>query len=89
MEVNLDHNTAFGISLHQGFTVNTSQGQAVGVAGTKYVTTGTPPSFSIANLTQYGGFLAGLQGPTIPAFDKLGSPSPLRNRAPRPTAGSD
>jgi general secretion pathway protein D len=72
MEVNLDHNTAFGISLHQGYTVNTSQGQAVGVVGTKYTTSGAPPSFSIANLTQYGGFLAGLQGPTIPAFDKLG-----------------
>ena len=73
MEVNLDHNTEFGISLHQGYTVNTSQGQAVGVVGTKYTSgSGLPPSFSIANLTQYGGFLAGLQGPTIPAFDKLG-----------------
>jgi general secretion pathway protein D len=72
MEVDLDRNTQFGISLHQGFTVNTSQGQAVGIAGTKYTTSGVPPSFSITNLAQYGGFLAGLQGPTIPAFDKLG-----------------
>jgi general secretion pathway protein D len=72
MEVDLDRQTQFGISLHQGFTVNTSQGQAVGIAGTKYTTTGVPPSFSITNLASYGGFLAGLQGPTIPAFDKLG-----------------
>ncbi|HUM09327.1 MAG TPA: type II secretion system secretin GspD [Myxococcaceae bacterium] len=72
MEVNLDRNTNFGISLHQGFTVSTSQGQAVGIAGTKYTSGGVPPSFSLTNLTQYGGFLAGLQGPTIPAFEKLG-----------------
>jgi general secretion pathway protein D len=73
MEVNLDHTTDFGISLHQGYTVNTSQGTAVGVVGTKYTTgSGVPPSFSIANLAQYGGFLAGLQGPTIPAFSQLG-----------------
>ena len=72
MEVDLDRNSNFGISLHQGFTVNTSQGTAVGLAGTKYVTTGVPPSFSLGNLASYGGFLAGLQGPNIPAFDKLG-----------------
>ncbi|HZX42794.1 MAG TPA: type II secretion system secretin GspD, partial [Myxococcaceae bacterium] len=72
MEVNLDRNTNFGISLHQGYTVNTSQGQAVGIVGTKYTTSGVPPSFSLTNLAQYGGFLAGLQGPTIPAFEKLG-----------------
>ncbi|MGZ6098308.1 MAG: type II secretion system secretin GspD [Myxococcaceae bacterium] len=72
MEVDLDRQSNFGISLHQGFTVNTSQGQAVGVAGTKYVSNGVPPSFSLNNLASYGGFLAGLQGPTIPAFDKLG-----------------
>ncbi|HSP20439.1 MAG TPA: type II secretion system secretin GspD, partial [Myxococcaceae bacterium] len=72
MEVDLDRQSNFGISLHQGFTVNTAQGQAVGIAGTKYTSGGVPPSFSLQNLTQYGGFLAGLQGPTIPAFDKLG-----------------
>src|SRR5262249_20836841 len=60
MEVDLDRQTQFGISLHQGFTVNTSQGQAVGITGTKYTTSGVPPSFSISNLAQYGGFLAGL-----------------------------
>jgi general secretion pathway protein D len=72
MEVDLDRQTQFGISLHQGYTVNTSQGQAAGIVGTKYTTTGVPPSFSLTNLASYGGFLAGLQGPTIPAFDKLG-----------------
>ena len=72
MEVDLDRQTQFGISLHQGFTVNTSQGQAVGIAGTKYTTSGVPPSFSLQNLASYGGFLAGLQGPTIPAFSQLG-----------------
>ncbi|HET9158662.1 MAG TPA: type II secretion system secretin GspD, partial [Myxococcaceae bacterium] len=72
MEVDLDRQTQFGVSLHQGYTVNTSQGTGVGVVGTKYTTSGVPPSFSITNLAQYGGFLAGLQGPTIPAFSQLG-----------------
>jgi len=72
MEVDLDRQTQFGVSLHQGYTVNTSQGTAAGIVGTKYTTTGVPPSFSITNLAQYGGFLAGLQGPTIPAFTQLG-----------------
>jgi len=72
MEVNLDRNTNFGISLHQGYTVNTNQGTAAGIVGTKYTTGGIPPSFSLANLASYGGFLAGLQGPTIPAFNQLG-----------------
>ena len=72
MEVDLDRQTQFGISLHQGYTVNTSQGQAVGIVGTKYTTSGVPPSFSLTNLASYGGFLAGLQGPTIPAFSQLG-----------------
>ena len=72
MEVDLDRQAQFGISLHQGYTVNTSQGTAAGIVGTKYTTSGVPPSFSITNLAQYGGFLAGLQGPTIPAFSQLG-----------------
>jgi general secretion pathway protein D len=71
MEVDITRDTEFGIALHQGFTVNTSQGQAVGIAGTKYSGT-TPPSFSIANLASFGGFLAGIQGPTIPALSALG-----------------
>ena len=72
MEVDLDRQTQFGVSLHQGYTVNTNQGQAVGIVGTKYTTSGVPPSFSLTNLASYGGFLAGLQGPTIPAFSQLG-----------------
>ncbi len=71
MEVDIDRELDFGISVHQGFTVNTSQGQAVGIVGTKYAGT-TPPSFSITNLASYGGFLAGIQGPAIPALTALG-----------------
>ncbi len=71
MEVDVDRELDFGISVHQGFTVNTSQGQAVGIVGTKYSGT-TPPSFSITNLASYGGFLAGIQGPAIPALTALG-----------------
>jgi general secretion pathway protein D len=36
--------------------------------GTKYAKSGLPPSLSIANLVNLGGFLAGLQGPTIPGL---------------------
>jgi general secretion pathway protein D len=71
MEVDMTRETDVGVSLHQGFTVNTSQGQAVGIFGTKY-SGATPPSFSIANLANYGGFLAGIQGPAIPALTALG-----------------
>ncbi len=71
MEVDMTRETDFGVSLHQGFTVNTSQGQAVGILGTKY-SGSTPPSFSITNLANYGGFLAGIQGPAIPALTALG-----------------
>jgi len=71
MEVDMDRETDFGITLHQGFTLNTPQGQAVGIVGTKY-SGSVPPSFSLTNLASFGGFLAGLQGPTIPALEKLG-----------------
>src|SRR5262249_26988186 len=52
MEVDLDRQAQFGISLHQGYTVNTNQGTAAGIVGTKYTTSGVPPSFSITNLAQ-------------------------------------
>ncbi len=71
MEVDMTRMTEVGVALHQGFTVNTSQGQALGIAGTKY-SGSTPPSFSIANLASYNGFLAGIQGPAIPAATALG-----------------
>jgi general secretion pathway protein D len=71
MEVDMTRETDVGVSLHQGFTVNTSQGQAVGLFGTKYSGT-EPPSFSLTNLANYNGFLAGIQGPAIPALTALG-----------------
>jgi general secretion pathway protein D len=72
MEVNLDRNSEFGINLHSGYTLNTSQGRIPGLLGTKYTSQGLPPSFSLANLAGFGGFLAGLQGPVIPELSKLG-----------------
>jgi general secretion pathway protein D len=71
MEVDMTRETDFGVSLHQGFTVNTSQGQGVGILGTKY-SGSEPPSFSVTNLNNYSGFLAGIQGPAIPALTALG-----------------
>ncbi len=67
MEVNLDRNLNMGINLHGGIPLNTDQGTVPLFFGTKYSTqAGLPPSLSIANLLSMGGFLAGLQGPTIP-----------------------
>jgi general secretion pathway protein D len=73
MEVNLDRTSELGINLHGGVALNSSQGAIPLVVGTKYTTgSGLPPSTSIANLANFGGFLAGLQGPAIPALKKLG-----------------
>lgn len=72
MEVNLDRNSEFGINLHSGYSLPTDLGAASGVVGTKYQRQGLPPSFSLANLAQFGGFLAGLQGPVIPELSRLG-----------------
>ncbi|HYO52898.1 type II secretion system secretin GspD [Archangium sp.] len=72
MEVNLDRNSDFGLSLHSGYALNTPMGQGSGIVGTKYTRQGLPPSFSLANLAQFGGFLAGLQGPVIPELKNLG-----------------
>jgi general secretion pathway protein D len=72
MEVNLDHSTDFGINVHQGFSLHTPEGTSTGLIGTKYTTSGLPPSFSLTNLASFGGFLAGLQGPVIPELAKLG-----------------
>ena len=72
MEVTLDRKTQVGIALHQGFQLHTPEGDAPGVLGTS-LTGGAPPSInllgSIANL---GGFLAGIQGPSVPALQALG-----------------
>ncbi|NMO23647.1 type II secretion system secretin GspD, partial [Pyxidicoccus fallax] len=72
MEVNLDRNSDFGVNLHSGFSLKTSEGDAPGLIGTNNRGSGLPPSLSLANLAQFGGFLAGLQGPVIPALEKLG-----------------
>ncbi|MDP1827339.1 MAG: type II secretion system secretin GspD [Archangium sp.] len=68
MEVNLDRNSDLGINLHAGLPLPDGQGGTMPVFfGTKYGSgSGLPPSLSIANLVNMGGFLAGLQGPTIP-----------------------
>ena len=75
MEVSLDRSTEFGIQAHQGFSMDTSKGQAPGVVATSYAK-GMPPTIAgISSLASFGGFLAGLQGPTlnnIPALSNLG-----------------
>jgi general secretion pathway protein D len=73
MEVNLDRSSEFGINLHTGFVLKTDRyGNVPGLIGTKYTKSGLPPSFSLANLAGFGGFLAGLQGPNIPELERLG-----------------
>lgn len=72
MEVNLDRNNEFGLSLHSGYSLGTPLGTGSGILGTKYTRQGLPPSFSLANLASFGGFLAGLQGPVIPELKNLG-----------------
>jgi general secretion pathway protein D len=75
MEVNLDRSREFGLNLHQGFSLPVQGSATTGVVGTKYSKTGVPPSFSLGNLVGFGGFLAGLQGPIIPALKELGIPA--------------
>ncbi len=72
MEVNLDRNAEFGLSFHQGIPLNTEDGVIPALIGTNYAGSGVPPSFSLESLASFGGFLAGLQGPVIPALSKLG-----------------
>jgi len=73
MEVNLNRSSEFGINLHTGFVLKTDQyGNVPGLLGTKYSKQGVPPSFSLLNLANFGGFLAGLQGPNVPELEKLG-----------------
>ncbi|MDQ3267004.1 MAG: type II secretion system secretin GspD [Myxococcota bacterium] len=72
MEVNLDRNAEFGLSFHHGIPLNTADGVVPALIGTNYAGSGVPPSFSLGNLASFGGFLAGLQGPVIPALSKLG-----------------
>jgi len=72
MEVNLDRNSDVGVDLHQGVSLTAANQQISGIFGTKYTTSGLPPSFSISSLASFGGFLAGIQGPVIPELSKLG-----------------
>jgi general secretion pathway protein D len=72
MEVNLDRNSEFGINFHSGYKLDTNEGAVPGLFGTKYTKQGLPPSFSLANLANFGGFLAGLQGPVLPELKNLG-----------------
>ncbi|NVJ07092.1 type II secretion system secretin GspD [Myxococcus sp. AM001] len=75
MEVNLDRNARFGMNLHSGFSLSTENGPVPGLIGTNTSGNGLPPSLSLTSLASYGGFLAGLQGPVIPALEKLGIPA--------------
>lgn len=73
MEVNVQRNDTFGARLHTGYGLNTSDGTLPVVIGTKFGQESLPPSFSVASLASFGGFLAGLQGPSIPGIaDTLG-----------------
>lgn len=70
MEVNLDRSAELGVNVHTGIPVQTEQGTVPALVGTKYTKgAGLPPSISVANLVSMGGFLAGLQGPTIPGLN--------------------
>src|SRR5690606_10761579 len=73
MEVNLNRNGEFGIQLHSGVPVGTPAGDGAGLVGTKYGS-GLPPSFSLTNLVNFSGLVAGLSGPAItsPALTSLG-----------------
>lgn len=72
MEVNLNRDSAFGVNVHSGFSLKTDEGAVPGIIGTNTSGNGLPPSLSLGSLAQFGGFLAGLQGPVIPALEKLG-----------------
>src|SRR5262249_62148214 len=57
---------------HQEIGVNSDQGKLPVLFGTKYTKQGAPPSFSLGSLLNFGGFLAGIQGPNVPELQKLG-----------------
>ena len=76
MEVNLDRNSDLGINLHGGLPLPDGQGGTMPVLfGTKYGGT-VPPSLNLTSLLGMSGFLAGLQGPTVPGLSIGGSPIP-------------
>jgi general secretion pathway protein D len=67
MEVNIGRDSDLGVNLHGGVPITGADGQTLPlVFGTKYSSgVGLPPSLSLASLANLGGFLAGLQGPSI------------------------
>ena len=73
MEVNLNRESDFGVSMHQEIGIKTASGTLPVLFGTKYSSgSGLPPSFGLTNLLSFGGFLAGIQGPNVPELAKLG-----------------
>jgi len=69
MEVNLRNNNDFGVSWHGGATADTENGVAPIVFGSQL---GSASSLNLSSLVSMGGFLAGMQGPPIPAASELG-----------------
>lgn len=69
MEVNLRKVNEFGMSLHGGYAIETDEGIAPLILGSQ---TGKASSLNLASLVSLGGFMAGLQGPPIPASAELG-----------------
>ncbi len=68
MEVNADRSTKFGAHLHGGIPLGSQVGSPLLLASKPIASPGLPLSLSVANLAQFGGFLAGLQGPAVPGL---------------------
>lgn len=69
MEVNLNNTDSYGVSLHGGLTVDTTDGIAPVIFGSQL---GSASSLNLSSLASMSGFLAGIQGPPIPAAAELG-----------------
>ncbi len=77
MEVNIDRNLGYGARVHTGAGVpnpvpGSQPSRLPVILGTKFGNEQLPPSLTLGGLTQFGGFLAGLQGPVIPGTNLLG-----------------
>ena len=70
MEVDLDRTSEFGINFSAGYVLKTDSGPVPILFGTKLKQ--STPYTSLANLSQFSGFLAGLQGQNIPELASLG-----------------
>lgn len=71
MEVDLDSTNELGLSFHQGAapTIDAEGNVAPVILGTQL---GGLNSLSLSGLLQFGGFLAGIQGPPVPGTESLG-----------------